>query len=431
MKPLIRTPLPGPNARKTISVMKRFAVNSTFEYPSAIKDGEGCWLQDTDGNRFLDFNSNICTQPLGYAHPDLMEVLREKSKLGAYKIGGQDFYCEEHAELVRKLIGICPAPLRKAFLVNTGAEAVENAMKFAYRRRGPLAGVSCHNAFHGRTLGALSYTHSKAVQKKNCPSLPHHIIGFCARDDDKEIGELEKLIAEAGEPAFVIVEAVQGEGGYVPASRKFIRELRRIAREHGVPLIFDEVQCGMGRTGKWWGFENYGVVPEIMACGKALQVGAAVTSREYAPPEKGAVSSTWGGGHRIDMAVGARMIEVIKRDKLMISAKRMGAYLMKRLEEIAEAHDILTEVRGLGLMIGAEIKNKEARDFLLNDCFRSGLFLLGCGVKSVRFAPPLIITEEEADMGLGIFEDSVKKLAACKRLPENWRPKICPTGVPI
>jgi len=431
MKPRIRTPLPGPNARKTIALMQKFAVNSTFEYPAAIKDGDGCWLQDTDGNWFLDFNSNICTQPLGYGHPDIAEVLKEKSRLGAYKIGGQDFYCEEHAELVKRLVGICPSPLRKAFLVNTGAEAVENAMKFAYRKRGPHAGVSCHNAFHGRTLGALSYTHSKAVQKANYPSLPHHVIKFCSSDSDPEISSLEKLIAEAGEPSFVIVEAIQGEGGYVPASRRFLRELRSVTQERGIPLICDEVQCGMGRTGEWWGFQNYGVVPDIMATAKALQVGAAVTSRKYAPPEKGAVSSTWGGGHRIDMAAGARIIDVIKRDKLMLNAKRMGAYFAKRLAEIRKEHGVITEVRGLGLMLAAEIQTKEARDFLLNDCFRRGLFLLGCGQKAVRFAPPLVIKEEEAGLGLEIFEDSVKRLASCRRLPDKWRPKICPSGIPI
>jgi len=411
--------------------MRRFAVNSTFEYPAAIKDGKGCWLQDTDGNWFLDFNSNICTQPLGYAHPDLMEVLQEKAKLGAYKIGGQDFYCDEHAELLEALISICPPPLRKAFLVNTGAEAVENAIKFAYRKRGPLYGVSCHNAFHGRTLGALSYTHSKAVQKKNYPSLPHHIIKFCTRDDDGDINELEKLIAESGEPAFVIVEPIQGEGGYVPASKRFLQELRRVTESYKVPLICDEVQCGMGRTGEWWGFQNYDIVPDIMSCGKALQVGAAVTSPRYEPPEKGAVSSTWGGGHRIDMAVGKTIIEVIKRDKLMLNAKRIGAHIMKRLNEMSTTYNIITEVRGLGLMIGAEISTKDVRDFLLNDCFKRGLFLLGCGTKSIRFAPPLIITEEEADAGLDIFEEGVKKLAACKRLPPNWRPKICPNGISV
>jgi 4-aminobutyrate aminotransferase len=243
--------------------------------------------------------------------------------------------------------------------------------------------------------------------------------------------ELERVISESGEPAFVIIEAVQGEGGYIPAGRRFMQELRRITSSYKVPLICDEVQCGLGRTGEWWGFQNYGIVPDIMACGKALQVGAAVTSREYEPLEKGAVSSTWGGGHRIDMAVGKRIIEVIKRDRLMLNAKRIGTHIMKRLDEMEDAYGIIREVRGLGLMIGADAPSKEARDFLLNDCFRRGLFLLGCGSKSIRFAPPMIITEEEADIGLDIFEEGVKKLAACKRLPPNWRPKICPTGVSI
>jgi 4-aminobutyrate aminotransferase len=396
---------PGPAAKRIIDVVKRNCCDSTFTYPLVIADGSSSFLQDVDGNSFLDFTSNIGSCPLGYSHPEIMEVLAEQSKSGAHKIAGQDFYCKEHAELSERAASIIPQGF-KTFFINSGAEAVENAIKIAYRKMSAttpstLPGMSCANAFHGRTLGALSFTFSKPVQKKGYPELPVMRIKFCMSDSDPEIDAAEKLLAE-NKVAFILSEVVQGEGGYNIASRRFIQNLRRCADKYGVPLILDEVQSGMGRTGKWWAFEHYGVRPDIMSAAKALQVGMAAYEARFDPGEQGALSSTWGGGSRIDMAVGAKIIEVIKKDRLLGNAAVMGAKLKKGLQELVGKGG-MADVRGLGLMIGIEFDTKQNRDERLARAFKKGLLLLPAGHKAMRVIPPLTITEEEVQEGLELM----------------------------
>ncbi|MEM4399441.1 MAG: aminotransferase class III-fold pyridoxal phosphate-dependent enzyme, partial [Candidatus Nitrosocaldus sp.] len=302
---------PGHNARMIIDMMSNNCYNSTFVYPLVIEDGEGCYIRDVDGNVYLDFTSNIGSSPLGYKHPDVMDVLKEYSSTGVHKIAGQDFYCREHALLAERLLSIVPKGF-KVFFINSGAEAVENAIKIAYRRMGALPGVSCINAFHGRTLGALTFTFSKPVQKSNFPELPVKRIKFCSSDDDPEIDAVENMLRE-NKVAFIITEIIQGEGGYNIASKRFIERLRAYADAYGIPLIIDEVQSGMGRTGRWWAFEHYGIEPDVMAVAKALHVGATLYRRELDPGKQGVLSSTWGGGSRIDLAIGARIIDVIRK----------------------------------------------------------------------------------------------------------------------
>jgi len=396
------------NAKEIVERTKKTCIETTFAYPLVIKSGFGCYLEDVDGKRYLDFNSNVCSCAIGYNHPDIIEVLSSFVGKGAHKIAGQDFYSEEQIKLAEKLLRITPKNLSKVLLVNTGAEAVENAIKFAFRKKGPLAGVSFSHAFHGRTLGALTFTDSKAVQKKNYPEINHELIKFCTNDNDPEINELEDLITREWIPAFVIVECIQGEGGYNIASKKFINILRKNSKKYNFPLIIDEVQTGLGRTGKWWSFEHYGIKPDIMTTAKALQVGAVVSSKEYDPKEPGAVSSTWGGGHRIDMTVGLKTIEIIEHENLLDNAKKIGNYMLKRLEEMKNKHKMITDVRGLGLMIAVEFSEEKYKEIIPNNAFKKGLLLLGCGKKAVRITPPLIITKEEADKGLEIFEGVLK-----------------------
>jgi len=407
MKSRIVSEPPGPNAKRIIDVVKKNCYDSTFTYPLVIADGNGCMLQDADENSFLDFTSNIGACPLGYSHPEIMQVLEELSRNGAHKIAGQDFYCKEHAELSSQVVSILPEGF-KAFFINSGAEAVENAIKIAYRKMSTstpsmLPGVSCVNAFHGRTLGALSFTFSKPVQKKGYPELPVMRIKFCTSDDDQEVDAVEKLLKE-NKVAFILSEVIQGEGGYNFASKKFIQNLRRCADRYGVPLILDEVQSGMGRTGKWWAFEQYGVRPDVMSVAKALQVGMAAYDSKMEPGEPGALSSTWGGGSRIDMAVGAKTIEVIKRDRLLDNASVMGEKLRKGLVDLSQKNRIITGVRGLGLMIGIEFDTKQNRDEKLTLAFKKGLLLLPAGHKAMRMIPPLVITEEEVQEGLELIE---------------------------
>ena len=297
--------IPGPRARKLVDEFKNITYDSTFTYPLVIKTGRGCVIEDIDGIEFLDFTSNIGSCPLGYSHPDILEVIKEycSSEKGVHKIAGQDFYCEEHFDIASKLLSISKKN-SKVFFINSGAEAVENAIKIAYKKMGPLPGISCVSDFHGRTLGALSFTLSKEVQKTNFPELPVKRIKFCIDDSDPQINQLESLLKEY-KVAFILTEIIQGEGGLNVASKLFIQHIRKLADEYKVPLIFDEVQSGMGRTGKWWVYEHYGVEPDIMTVAKALQVGATVYDKRYEPTESGVLSSTWGGGSRIDMAVGA------------------------------------------------------------------------------------------------------------------------------
>lgn len=396
---------PGPAAKRIIDVIKRNCYDSTFTYPLVIADGSGSFLHDVDGNSFLDFTSNIGSCPLGYSHPEIMEVLAGQSRNGAHKIAGQDFYCKEHAELSEHVSSVIPQGF-KMFFINSGAEAVENAIKVAYRKMSAttpstLPGMSCVNAFHGRTLGALSFTFSKPVQKKGYPELPVLRIKFCASDSDPEMDAAEKLLAR-NKVAFVLSEVVQGEGGYNIASRQFIQNLRRCADKYDVPLILDEVQSGMGRTGKWWAFEHYGVVPDIMSAAKALQVGMTAYNSRLDPEDQGALSSTWGGGSRIDMAIGAKIIQVIKNDRLLNNASAMGARLKKGLQELVGKGG-LADVRGIGLMIGIEFESKQSRDEGLMRAFKKGLLLLPAGQKAMRVIPPLTITEEEVNEGIGLM----------------------------
>ncbi|MBD3155469.1 MAG: aminotransferase class III-fold pyridoxal phosphate-dependent enzyme [Candidatus Aenigmarchaeota archaeon] len=396
-------------SEKIVRKTKKYCIKTTYAYPLTIKSGKGCYIQDHVGEWYLDFNTNVSSCNIGYFHPEIQEILGKYSKLGAHKIAGQDFYTEEQADLAEKLVKITPKELEKVFLINSGAEAVENAIKFAFRKKGPIPGVGCYRGFHGRTLGALTFTNSKAVQKKNFPEISHNSIQFCTSDDDPNIGQFEDLIDREGPPAFVLVECVQGEGGYRPASKKFIKTIRKVSKKYDFPLIIDEIQSGLGRTGKLWSFEHYGVNPDIIASAKSLQVGATITSKKYDPDEEGAVSSTWGGGHRIDMAVGLKTIEIIEKENLVENSAKMGKYTMKRLDEIKENYpEHIIDVRGLGLMIGVEFKDKRKRDFVVNECFKNGLLVLGCGFKTIRFAPPLIITPKEIDKGLEIFESAVK-----------------------
>ena len=392
--------LPGPNAKRVIDTMKKHVYDSTFMYSLVIANGHDCIIEDIDGNQFLDFTSNIGACPLGYSHPGILEILAEYSTNGTHKIAGQDFYSKEHADLAEKIASIIPRNF-KTFFINSGAEAVENAIKIAYRRMGPLPGISCMGAFHGRTLGALTFTSSRPVHKYNFPEFPVKRIKFCTKDNDEEIDTVESMLKE-NKIAFILTEVVQGEGGYNVASKKFIRNLRKYATQYGVPLILDEVQSGIGHTGRWWAFEHYDVRPDIMSAAKALQVGATMYDKKLEPTERSALSSTWGGGSRIDMAIGARIIDVIKHDKLLENATRMGNLLKKGLQEIVGKNGII-DVRGLGLMIGLEFDTRARREKKIVELFKNGLLTLGAGQKSLRIIPPLVITKEQIEEGLDIM----------------------------
>lgn len=389
-----------------INDFKKIIYDSTFCYNLVIRNGEGCIIEDIDGNKYIDFTSNIAASPLGYAHPEVMRVLKEYANNGVNKIAGQDFYCEEHFQIAKKLLSISPNGF-KAFLVNSGAEAVENSLKLAYKKKGPLPGISFEKSFHGRTLGALSVTSSKDVQKNNFPELPVKRLKFCTNEIDPEIDRIERIIKN-NKIAFIITEIIQGEGGIFIASNRFIKEISKIAKNYDVPLIFDEVQTGLGRTGKWWAYQHYGVLPNIITTAKALQVGAVTFENKYDPMERGVLSSTWGGGGRIDMAIGAKMIDVIERDGLLENSCKMGNKIIKQLMEFTD-QEIIHDVRGKGLMIGIEVSKQDFRDKIILNLFKKGLLVLPAGEKTIRILPPLIIDEKTISEGLEIFHQVIKK----------------------
>ncbi len=396
--------------KKSLSIINKLnnlVYNSTFVYPLVIKSGKGCYIEDVDGERYLDFTSNIASCPLGYSHPELNEIIKRYVGIGAHKIAGQDFYCEEHSQLAEKLLSISNSN-SKVFFINSGAEAVENAIKIAYRRNGPLPGISCINAFHGRTLGALAFTFSKEVQKTNFPEFPTKRIKFCITNNDPEVDTIQKIVNE-NKISFIITELVQGEGGVNVASKKFINNLNKASRKYDIPFIIDEVQTGLGRTGKWWTYQHYNIKPNIVTIAKALQVGAVIFDKKMEPHKPGVLSSTWGGGSRIDMAIGMKTIDIISKEKLLERVNKSGDFLKKNLMELKNRHNIIMDVRGLGLMLGVEFLKKEIRDKIIYKLFKNKLLVIPSGVKTIRILPPLIITENEISKGVIIFEKILKE----------------------
>ena len=382
-----------------------FTIRRTFVYGGK---GSGVYCEDLDGNVFMDWASQIACQPPGYSHPKMIEVAQKYAARAPLKLAGHDYFSLEHLELMEELVSILPKELNAVFLINSGAEAIENAIKVAYRKR-PSAkiGISVQGAFHGRTLGALSCTNSKSIQKKNYPEI--HIRRITLNHAE----ELERLLKHDVHPenvAFVLVEAIQGEGGYRFADTQWLRDIRKITQEHEIIMIVDEVQAGLGRTGSWWAFERAGIVPDIITSAKALQVAATIGRKELFPTESGSISSTWGRGDLIHMAMGCAIIKTIKEDGLLENIKQRGDYLLKKLLELQKKYPIILNPRGAGLFIAFDLPNAELRNKLVERNFHKGLLTLGCGSQSLRVIPPYIITNAEIDEGLAIIEQNLGEL---------------------
>jgi 4-aminobutyrate aminotransferase len=415
----LKTPVPGPKSFSILQKLRKRNGGWAVPYPLVFSGkGKGSYCEDIDGNRFLDFASQIASNPLGYNHPEMLEVVKSLSGRFPVKYAGQDFTVQQHLDAIEAVTGVSPKGMDTAFLINSGAEAVENAIKLCMRKRpGTKIGISMRRAFHGRTMGALSLTNSNQVQKKGYMRLPMMRLDY----SDSAPEQLERIIERDASPdeiGFVIVEHVQGEGGYYPASKKMVQGLRSITKKHGIPYVSDEVQAGAGRTGRWWAFEHYGIRPDVFAAAKALQVAAVVAGKKMFPEEPGAISSTWGGGHVTDLALSVKTIEIIKKEKLLAKNSRLGKYMLKRLNEM----NCVSGQRGLGLMLAFDMKDQAQRKHLIIECARNGLLLLGCGERSIRLAPPYVTTEEDADKGLEIIEKAAKKIKA-KRFVHTGR--IC------
>lgn len=423
----IKTAIPGPRSTKILDKLKQKNGGWNIAYPFVHSaKGAGCYCTDIDGNTFLDFGSQIAANPLGYNHPALVRVAKHYAGRSPMKFAGQDFTVKEHLDLLDELLCIAPKKMNAAFLTNSGAEAVENALKISLRQqRSAKFGVSFTGAFHGRTLGALSCTNSKTVQKKHYLSLDMRRLPF-SEDAGEQLEKMLALEAAPDDVGFVIVEAVQGEGGYNVASRKMMKDVRLYTKQNGIPLIVDEVQSGMGRTGKWWAFEHYNLVPEVFTSAKALQVGATVAQKKFFPAEHGSISSTWGGGNILDLAMGVATIQTIKKDRLLQHNRVIGRYLQKGLQGLAERQSAVQNVRGLGLMQAFDLPSKKMRDDFVLQMLKQGIILLGCGKQGVRLLPPYVVRASDIDIFL---EETEKALRMCSKKGKIHTGKICEYGM--
>jgi 4-aminobutyrate aminotransferase len=437
--PQIKTPLPGPEAKKVLALDKQFISPSyTRDYPLVARRGEGVMVEDVDGNTFLDCSAGIAVVSTGHCHPDVVRAIQRQAETLIH-MSGTDFYYPVMAELAQKLAQIAPgdAP-KRVYFGNSGAEAIEAAMKLARFHTHRHRFIAFLGSFHGRTFGALSLTASKAVQRNGfgplLPGVTHvaypnpyccptgHPSNECACNCAcAEYIEkvLFKTIVPPEEVAAIIVEPIQGEGGYIVPPPNFLDRLRQLADRHGILLVFDEVQCGMGRTGKMWACEHWGVVPDILCTAKGiasgLPLGVTIARADIMDWGPGAHASTF-GGNPVACAAALETIRLLE-ERYISNAATMGEYIMERISHWPEKHSIVGEVRGKGLMIGIElVKNRETREpypearaKVVSRAFEQGLLVLGCGASAVRLMPPLIIERPHVDFALEVLDRAISE----------------------
>jgi 4-aminobutyrate aminotransferase len=380
--------------------------------------GEGCWVTDVDGNRFLDFTAGIAVVSTGHSHPKVVAAIEEQARRFLH-MSGTDFYYRSEIELAERLEAkILPGTPAKVFFTNSGAEAIEGAMKLARFTTGRPSYIAFIGGFHGRTFGALSLTASKASQRRGFAPLLSSVFhapypaasrGITTDDSLQRIEELFATVAPPESVAAVFVEPIQGEGGYLVPPDDFLPRLRELTKKHGILLVADEVQSGMGRTGKLLAVEHTDVEPDIVCLAKGiasgLPLGAFIARAEQMSWPPGSHGSTF-GGNPVACAAALATLDLIE-DGLMDNAARVGAVLKEGLREIATGHQDVTDVRGLGLMLALELKTPEAANRLVQSAFERGLLLLTAGSRAVRISPPLVLTEEEAATGLEIIASAL------------------------
>jgi 4-aminobutyrate aminotransferase len=439
--PRLKTALPGPLAKKAVANDDRLISPSyTRSYPMVAKSGRGIRVTDVDGNEFLDFAAGIAVTSTGHCHPQVVKAIQDQAA-ELIHMSGTDFYYEHMTTLAERLSAIAPMPgPHKFYYGNSGAEAVECAMKIARYHTGRQNIISFFGAFHGRTMGALSLTGSKPQQKRRfAPLVPgvHHVRypytyrGTTGGAEEQEAFALDcaryiedrlfKTILPPEEVAAIILEPIQGEGGYVVAPDNFLQEIRRICDRHGILLIVDEVQSGAGRTGKWWAIEHSGVQPDIVCIAKGIAsgmpLGICMTRAEIMNWVPGSHASTF-GGNPVCIAAALATLDILEREG-MKNAATVGEKMLQRLRPWVAKHPHVGEVRGRGLMIGIEIvKDQKSRtpagplrDKIVDLAFERGLLILGCGETSIRLCPPLIVKQQEADIALDILEDCIQLAA--------------------
>lgn len=430
--PVIRTPLPGPEAQKVLARDRQFVSPSyTREYPLVVKQGEGMMIEDVDGNTFLDFNAGIAVAATGHCHPDVVRAIQRQAETLIH-MSSADFYSPPMAQLAEKLARIAPGDSpKRVYFSNSGTEAMEAALKLARYATRRHRFIAFLGSFHGRTYGSLSLTCSKAVQREGfgpfLPGVCHvpypnpyhcaagHPVGECDCDCTDFIeNQLFKTLVPPNEVAAIVVEPILGEGGYIVPPAGFLPRLRQLADRHALLLIFDEVQCGMGRTGRMWACEHSSTFPDIMVTAKGvasgLPLGVTIARADLMTWPPGAHASTF-GGNPIACAAALETVRLLE-EKLVANADRMGRAILERLSGWPQKHSIVGNVRGKGLMVGIELvksqssraPHSEARHQVVQRAFEQGVLLLGCGESTIRLMPPLVVEKDHVDFGLDVLE---------------------------
>jgi 4-aminobutyrate aminotransferase len=438
--PHIRTALPGPNAQRVLEGdAQSISPSYTRSYPLVAKRGRGIVVTDVDGNEFFDFSAGIAVTSTGHCHPRVVAAIQEQAA-ELIHMSGTDFYYQSLVTLAESLSKIAPMPgPHRIYYGNSGTEAIECALKLARYHTKRQNIIAFFGAFHGRTMGALSLTASKPQQRRRfAPLLPGvtHIPypdvyrGCSGSAEDQEKFALgcacfieEKLFKTTLAPeevAAIFVEPIQGEGGYVVAPTVFMQELRRICDRHGILLVVDEVQSGIGRTGKWWAVEHTGVEPDIVCMAKGIAsgmpLGITLSRAEIMDWVPGSHASTF-GGNPVCIAAALATLDVIESEGLLANAQDVGQHMIERMADWPKKHRLVADVRGRGLMIGVELvkdkKSKEyaaaARDRVVELAFERGILFLGCGPSTVRISPPLVVTKDEADVALEVLEECIRQ----------------------
>ena len=378
-----------------------------------IEKGRGVYLFSKDGKKYLDFACGIAVTNLGHCHPKVVASAMKQAE-NLLHAGAGIVYYEANVLLAEKLAKMCPGGLNMSFFCQSGTEATEGAIKLAKYVKNKPGIIAFQGGFHGRTLGALSVTTSKQKYRDRYePLLPNIFIAPYSQEGSLE--EVEKTL-KLKQIAGMIVEPIQGEGGYIIPSKEFLSGLRNLCNKYEALLIFDEVQTGFGRTGKLFACEHFGVYPDIMAVAKSIASGfplGAVIAKEsvmklWSPGAHGGTMS----GNPVPCAAAIATLDIIEKEKLCDNSAKMGAYLKGKLEKLKAGFSVITDVRGLGLMIGVELKDGDTVKKVLADCLKNGLILISCGTRDqvIRFIPPLIITKEQIDTAVQIFEESLKSL---------------------
>ena len=436
--PVLKTELPGPQAKKVLKLDAEFVSPSfTRDYLLVAKSGRGAMVEDVDGNIFLDLGAGVAVVSTGHCHPDVIAAI-QKQAAELIHICEADFYYPHLVEFAQKITAVIPGDEpKRVYYGNSGTESVEAAIKLAryHTKRDKM--IAFYGCFHGRTIGSLSLTASKAVQRKgfgpllpgvfhvpfpNCYRCPYGLNPESCGTECATVLERElfKRIVDPEDVAAIFVEPIQGEGGYLTAPPEFMKELERVCRKYGILLVIDEVQSGVGRTGKWWAFEHSGVTPDILCVAKGIAsgmpLGLTIAPARIMNWGPGAHASTF-GGNPVCIAAASATLDLVQKHYLE-NARKVGDFFFQRLGEWPKKHKIVGDVRGKGLMIGIEIVRdqqtkeiaKDLRDKIVLEAFHKGLILIACGQNCFRLCPPLVIDEEQADFAVTTLDRIITEI---------------------